>query len=308
MNFAFLPLLLASLAAAPVAESPAAENPVLKELLEQGVKMSDGTAFKLRPPIMADGLDAAGQLAAMAKVADVRAPVNELLAKSSYAPVVTKVRTVKASKDESPEVRTVDVWFVAHGDWNTLNSKDFLESIVASEGNKSRRSIVTKSGFLTDEEIAKRKLTAKVADGYEERFLYTTFSLFELVQVSATRFSVLTKGKDVVVAAGKIDPRFDKDPDYPNQWQPLLRDVQAEITPGPAHPFTHAGGYAKITRLKKPANAVFVECHLVYEESYGWFEGVNLVRQKIPVMVQEKVRAFRRKLTAAAEEKGEKSR
>jgi hypothetical protein len=55
------------------------------------------------------------------------------------------------------------------GDWSKLTSKDFADSIIAAEGNKSKRSIVTKSGFLTDEEIQKRKLTAKVADGQEER-------------------------------------------------------------------------------------------------------------------------------------------
>jgi hypothetical protein len=301
MNLAFISLLLASLGAAPLAE-----NPVCKELLEQGVKMSDGTAIRLRPPIMADGLDAVGQLAAMSKVADDRAPVNELLTKSFYAPVVTKVRTVKRSGSEGPVVRTVDVWFVVHGEWNTLVSQGFLESVVGPVEKKSKRSIVTKSGALNAEELKKRKLSAKVADDNEERFLYTTFSLFEQVQVSATRFSTTVRGKDFVLTAGKIDPRFDKDADYPNQWRPLLRDAQAEIKPGAAHPFEHGGGYAKITRLQKPADAAFIECHVVYEEPYGWFDGLNLVGQKVPLMVQEKVRTFRRKLALAGEEKGTK--
>jgi hypothetical protein len=299
MKFAFLSLALVFLSAAPAIAAAPAENAVFKELVEKGVKMSDGTMVKLRRPIVPDGLDAAGQLAAIAKVADARAPVKELLAKSSYAPVVTKVRTPSAGEGEGPAVRTVDVWFVAYGDWKRLNSKEFIDSVVAAEGNKSKRSIVTKTGFLSDAEIAKRKLTAKIVDGYEERFLYTTFSLFERVQVSATRFSVLTKGNDVVLAAGKIDSRFDNDADYPNEWRPLVRDVQAEVKPGAAHLFAHAGGYAKITRLKEPADAVFVECHLIYEEPYAWFDGINLVKQKVPVMVQEKIRAFRRKLASA---------
>jgi hypothetical protein len=301
MNFTWLALVLASVGAAP-----AAENPVFTELTEQGVKMSDGTMFKLRKPIVADGLDAAAQLAAIGKVADARAPLGELLADSTRAPVVTKVRTAKVSEGEGPAVRTVDVWFVVHGDWNMLTSKDFIESLLGSEGKKSKRSIVSKSGSLTDAEIAKRSLSAKIADDREEHFVYTTFSLFELVQVSATRFSVGTKGKDSILAAGKIDPRFDKDAEYPNQWRALLRDAQAEIKPGPAHVFAHAGGYAKITRLQKPTNAVFVECHLVYEEPYAWFEGANLVAQKVPLMVQEKARSFRRKVALAEEEKGAK--
>jgi len=81
----------------------------------------------------------------------------------------------------------------------------------------------------------------------------------------------------------------------------LIRDEKAEIKLGPAHPFSHAGGYAKITRLKEPADAVFVEFHLAYEEAYGWFDGANLVKQKVPLMVQEKVRTFRRKLALASE-------
>jgi hypothetical protein len=306
MNLTILVLALASVAADPAAENAGERNPVFKQLLDQGVKTSDAAVFKLRPPIMADGLDAAGQRAAMETVADERASVDELLGTTLYAPVVTKVRTVKPAKGEGPAVRTVDVWFVAHGDWKTLTSKDFLESVFGVEKDKGKRSIVSKSGALSDEEMQKRGLAGKVADDYEERFIYTTFSLFELVQVSATRSSVLTRAKDVILAAGSVDPRFDKDATYPNLWRPLLRDAQAEIVPGPAHRFAHAGGYSKITRLKEPANAAFVECHVVYEEPYGWFEGVNLVKQKIPVMVREKVRTFRRKLAAAVAE-GKKS-
>jgi hypothetical protein len=215
--------------------------------------------------------------------------------------VVVKVRTLKSAEDETPSIRAVDLWFVVHGDWDTLNSQGFLESLFPKEEGKSR--VVSKSGFLTAEEMARRKLKVAGGDGREEKFVYSTFSLFERVQISTTRFAVLTRGKNSVLAAAKIDPRFTKDPDYPNQWRPLLRDERAEIKLGPAHPYTYAGGYAKVTRLREPADAVFIECHLVYEEPYAWFDGANLVKQKAPLMVQEKVRTFRRKLALAGEKK-----
>ena len=307
MNHAIFSFMLIALAGAPGEKSGGeklgVENPVFTKLLAQGIMMSDGTALKLHQPIMADGLDAAKQLAAMEKVADAHAPVEQLVRKSYYSPVVTKIRTIRAAKGDGPAVRTVDVWFVVHGDWNTLTSKDFLESMTGAEAGKSR--VVTKSGFLTKKEMQKRKLSATSTNDREERFLYTTFSLFEQVEISATRFAVVTRGKNYVLAAGKIDSRFDNDPDYPNQWRPLLRDAQANVKPGPAHPFSYAGGYAKITRLNEPADAVFVECHLVYEEPYGWFEGIDLVKQKVPAMVREKVRLFRQKLAVASEKKWE---
>ena len=298
MNFLSLaPLLLMSTSVVGSAE----QNPVFKELLQKGVTMSDGMVVKLPPPILADGLDALGQRAALAKVADARNTVDELVKKGYYAPVVVKVRTVKRPEGEGPAVRTVDLWFVVHGNWNTLTSKDFLESI-AKPKDEGKSRIVSKSGILTDEELAARKLTAITKDGYEERFVYTTFSLFDRVELSATRFAALSRGKDSLLAAARVDPRFLNDPDYPNQWRPLLRDEQAEIKLGPAHPFPHAGGYAKITRLAEPPEAVLIECHLVYEEAYGWFDGANLVKQKASLMVLEKARSFRRKLALASGE------
>jgi hypothetical protein len=100
---------------------------------------------------------------------------------------------------------------------------------------------------------------------------------------------------------------FDHDSEYPNQWRPLLRDDHGNIRLGPPHPLSPSGGYAKITRLAEPADAVFIEFHPVYEEAYGWFDGVSLVRQKHPPMVQEKVKTFRRKLAAASTENEEKN-
>jgi len=298
MNILALQLALIALAAG----GPTAENPLFQELITKGIKMSDGTRIKLPPPILADGLDAAGQHAALSKVADARSSVKDLLAKSYYAPVVVKVRTVKPSEGEGPAVRAVDLWFTVHGDWNTLTSREFLESIVKPADEGPSR-VVAKSGFLNDHELAAKKLSAVVKEGHEERFVYSTFSLFERVEISATRFAVLTRDKSAVLAAGRVDPRFAKDPAYSNQWRPLVRNERAEIERGPAHPWSSGGGYAKITRLVKPADAVLVECHIVYEEPYGWFDGANLVKQKGPLIVLEKVRVFRRKLATAGAQK-----
>jgi hypothetical protein len=298
MHLTFLTVAFLSLAA----ENPVADNPVFQELLSRGITASDGTVVKLPPPIFPEGLDAAGQRAALAKAPGAHYSVDELLKRSSYyGPVEVKVRNVKAAKGEGPAVRAINIWFVAYGDWDILTSKDFLESATKSEEGQSQ--IVTKSGALSDAELAKRKLKATVKEGYEERFLYSTFSLFDRVQISSTRRSVTTRGKDAILVAGCVDPRFNNDREYPNQWRPLDRDAAGNITPGPPHPFAHAGGYAKITRLKEPSDAVLVECHVVYEEDYGWFDGVNLVKQKAPPIVQEKVRGFRRKLSTATEEK-----
>jgi len=277
-----------------------AENPIYQELLDRGIEMTDGATCKLPPPILADGLDAAGQRAAIDKLAAPRASFDELVKKTYYAPVVVRVRTLKPSVDEGPAIRAVDLWFVVHGDWDTLCSKEFAESFAAKDEGQSR--VVTQAGVLSDQEMAARGLSIATRKGYEERFVYTTFSLFERVELSATRRAAVCRGADSILAAGRVDPRFNRDADYPNQWRPLLRDAAANIRPGPPRPLPPAGGYAKITRLVEPADAALVECHLVFEEPFGWFDGVNLVKQKVPAMVQEKARTLRRKLAQAGKE------
>ncbi|MGW8255899.1 MAG: hypothetical protein ACWGMZ_00285, partial [Thermoguttaceae bacterium] len=71
-------------------------NPVFVELVEKGVLMPDGTRYKLPQPAMADGLDAEGQKAAIAKIAAGRYSLKSLMRKRSSAPVIIRIRTLKA--------------------------------------------------------------------------------------------------------------------------------------------------------------------------------------------------------------------
>jgi hypothetical protein len=283
------------------AETQATEgNPVLTELLEKGVTMSDGKDYKLPLPAITDGLDAAGQKAVIEKIAGGRYAIEDLMRKSSSAPVMIKVRTLKASEGESATIRAIDVWFVTHGKWETLNSKKFLDSLAKGKDTEGENRLVSKSGFLTDEEMQMRKFKPEAPEGQEAKFVYSTFSLFEQVEVSATRYAVVTRGKDYLLAAARIDGRFDGDADYPNQWRPILRDASANISLGPPQPYSGAGAYVKITRFAEPADAIFVEGHIIFEEPYGWFEGGNELRSKAPVMIQQRAKIFRSKLAIAS--------
>jgi hypothetical protein len=287
------------------ADAVAADNnPVFAVLLEKGVSMSDGKAYKLPPPALAEGLDAAGQKAAIEKISGGRYKFHDLAIKSTSAPALIKVRTLRAAEDESATIRAIDVWFIAHGKWKTLNSKEFSDSLTKGKDDEGENRDVSKLGILTDDEMQKRKLKLEHSEGQETNFVYTTFSLFDQVEVSATRYAVVSRADDFLLAASRIDPRFDGDKEYPNQWRPIERDASANISLGAPHPYIGAGAYVKVTRLKEPADAIFVEGHIVFEEPYGWFEGGYMLRSKAPVMIQQRVKIFRSKLgIASAKEK-----
>jgi hypothetical protein len=237
---------------------------------------------------MADGLDAKKQQEVLAKVAGEDYPVEELLRPSVVAPYVLKYRDVKPSDPEAPAYG-IDLWFVAHGDLDTLTGKDFLDKWQAAQKDREVH-------VLTAAELAKRKLEDRVEQKRQERFANTVFTVLDRVQVSGTLHTVLTRQPESILAAAVVDPRFRDDPEFPNRWRSLSRDDDGKPVLGEPHPYGGAAAYLKITKLAEPAGALFVEYHLVFTEPKGWFGGANLLRSKVQILAQSEVRAFRREL------------
>lgn len=275
------------------------ENPVYEELLQKGVLMSNGTRTRLPAPTVREGQDAAAQRAAIAQLlAGTKFTYNDLVQKDFLAPFILNIRTLKQPDEKSKfAVRSIDLWFVAHGDWKTATSQEFLEGLWRSAKAQASDPTASKSVTLTEADLAKRKLQPQ--KGLEERWVFSSLNLFDQVQVSATQESVLNRRLDSVLIAQKIDPRFVKDPEFPDQWRPITTSAGGKVELGPPQPNTAAGSYGKAGPLAAPAGAILFEFHMVFEEPEAWFGGVNLIRSKLPLAVQDQIRTFRRKLAAA---------
>jgi hypothetical protein len=139
----------------------------------------------------------------------------------------------------------------------------------------------------------------------EQRYFYTTFKLFDEVEVSATRQAVLTKSPGSLLLAARLDPRFLDDAEYPNQWRSIDAGAAGVPVLGPKQPYRGAGFYVKITRLQRPAGAIFIEYHGAFDEPYGWFQGENRLRSKLPLVADHEVKQFRIKLGLASKEEEE---
>ena len=282
------------------------ENALLNDLVNKGVTMPDGQVVQLPPPLMPEGMTAAEQAAVLKEVAAkdraLRGDVKQLLSNSSAAPVSLKL-TRQSSKQGNDLIRTVDVCFVVYGDWDVLTGKAFSESIL--KPNKANKggggTSVEKAGNLNAPEMAVRRLSDRSTPELKEYFLYTTFKLFDQVEVSATRFSVATKTPTGVVVAASVDPRFAKDKQYPNQWKPIVRGAGGNPIVGGAQPYSGAAFYAKVTRLSEPANAIFVEYHSAFYEPQDWFGqgNDNLLPSELRKIIPYQVKQFRIKLATA---------
>jgi len=285
------------------AATAAPTNPVLVELTEKGVPMPDGTAVKLPLPTVPDGADAAEQARALTKILPPDRSLAQFTEKSSGAPIALKIRTVRGKEDAT--FRLIDLGFVAHGRWETLNSDKFADNFLKAKGNQAnQKRTLSKSGFLTKEEMAQRGLGG-ATPGMEQRYFYTTFKLFDEVEVSATRQAVLTKSPGSLLLAARLDPRFLDDAEYPNQWRSIDAGAAGVPVLGPKQPYRGAGFYVKITRLQRPAGAIFIEYHGAFDEPYGWFQGENRLRSKLPLVADHEVKQFRIKLGLASKEEEE---
>lgn len=262
------------------------ENAVFEEL---------STQVKLPAVTMPDGLDAAAQHERIKQIAGPNRRVKDLTRKSIVAPFVLKIGKRAAGPDEPP-VRTVDVWFVAHGSIERFFDETFLEDLAGTVNAGKNDRLPVSKGPIDAEELKRRGLAVEDSENRKERFVYSTFGLFDRVLVSATRRVMVTRGDESVLVATMIDPRFTDDPTHPNRWQKVTWDQQRQPTLGPPQPYVSGGFYTKVTKLADPPGALFIEHHHQFAEPTEWFDGKNLLRSKLPLVVQDAVRKLRRKL------------
>jgi hypothetical protein len=313
--------ILTVLASAGGAAAP--ENELQTELITKGVTMPDGRPVNLLAPLMPDGMTPAQQ----AEVLKQEAPLHDVPAFTSTrsnAPVSIKLGR-RASGAGNDLIRTINVSFIVYGDWDVLTGKSFSESILKEDKAKNNQqqggTAVLKAGYLKAPEMAVRGISARSTANLKEYYLYTTIKLFDEVEVSVTRFGAATKTPTGVVVAAKVDTRFANDKQFPNEWRPITRNAAGNPVIGAPQPYPLAGAkdcsgagfYAKVTRLAKPDNAIFIEFHSTLYEPEGWFGSGNAGRlpTQLKTVIPFEVEQFRKRLRkatddAAAEKKGEK--
>lgn len=283
-----LPLVLSLAVAAPA--DHAADNPLYKALLDPGLTVGENLKVKLPPPTMPDGLDAAKQKAVIQQVIGADYDYAEFTRKSVVAPSLLRVRDAQPSDPKAP-ARGVDVYFVAYGDLAATDDEKFLERLTG--GGKADPKADGKARGLNRDELARRKIEFPAGAEKKEGYGQVEFDFLEKVRLKFTGHAMWSKSAESAVAAAEIDPRFRADPEFPNEWRPITAEGGAKKL-GLPQPYGGAGLYVKITKLAEPPGGLFVEQHIVFAEPTGWFDGANLLRSKLPLVVQSNVRDMRR--------------
>ncbi|MGD9644460.1 MAG: hypothetical protein AB7U73_02040 [Pirellulales bacterium] len=284
-------------------------NQLYQEIMTKGIEVGAEKPAMLPQPLMADGLDASAQKAALEKIPGRTAaqPIQRMLQKSIEAPFVLTMKTQGETADA--RIQQVDLYFVAYSDLDRLSDEDFLKE-QAEEERKEREAERKKKGekapegeqeatTLTAEELAARDIKLLTGDPDRESYSHGSAEIFDRVLSTGTSHSLRSRNEESLIVATRLDPRFAKDPKYPNFWQPIHHDELGRALYGQKQPYFGSGTVTKATTLREPAGAVFIEIHSVFREPNGWFNKTNLLSSKLPIAARDNIRKFRRKLEKA---------
>jgi len=280
-------LLGASVAAA---EAPP-RNRLFDELLDPGVQIPGAGAFKLPPPLVKEGMDKTACRAALDKAAG-KLPLELFIKRSEQAPFNLKIDSINDKQDKR-RGQVADLWFVVYAKAATVQKKDVINLLLVGERKGEG---LRKAEYLTADQLEQRRIKPLSGDNLEERYATFDMELLDKVLVTGLTRNVKTWSKQSVVLATRLDERFENDKQFPNRWRPIVRQGDKDDQLGPPLPYSGMAGYATLVELPEPEGALLVEMHFAFHEPPEWFGGPNLLRSKLPILIQENVRAFRRKL------------
>jgi hypothetical protein len=297
-----LGLIVGNASAAPPIEPAHAGNDLYRRLHDDGWTAA-GAHVTFPAPALTDRMAADDERAALRAIAGSDRDVAELTRDSVTAPFILKTHDLEAG---DALIRQADLWFVVRAGLDAINPDKLAAG--AGEGQPVEAGNMRFSGRrLGADDLAGHNLPPQGQHAeMREWFVHLTGRLLDRLHVEATDRITATRSDDSWVIASLTDPRFDQDRSFPNRWWPIAKRGGSEEAGTAA---TYAGGasYVKISRLSTVAGGLMVEAHFAFFEPKPWFDGAPILRSKIGVVAQDRIRGLRRELAKSQKGQGARS-
>jgi hypothetical protein len=295
-------LCFASLVVMCVSQQTArSQNPLVEELLNEGVTTADGTKVRLPLPMLTDGMTAEGQRNALAETAKSKR-ADLFYSGSITSPFSFSIKALDKLTNKS-QVRQIDVLFIAKGSLDDIENKELLKDL-GKANKKVDNGLTEEAAELTEDDLKQAGLpVGKQEDGSQLSYGTSQTNLLDKVYLDIVTVSQTSKTDESITLGTRLDQAIATATGKPSTWQAIARDRGKLMLAGPKSDYFAAGAYAKATELKHEPGSLLIEFHVLVVEPYGWFQGVNLLSSKLPPLIQDSVRTFRRKLAEAAQAK-----
>ena len=221
-------------------------------------------------------------------------PWDQFVRDSVVAPVQIGLEYLKDEQGQRVGQR-VHFAFVVHAAVSTLRDSEAMERMFASEVGDSE-SEGWNSQPLGGDELQGLEIEQEEGESYG----WLQVTLLNKIEVIGVIRSQRQQGDDFIAITWKLDEQFTGPGPWRREYQNLWREWKRDDIGNPirteGHPYAGAAGYLIITAMPEVPNASMVEGLLVLHEPEEWFGGSNLLRSKLPLMIQESARKLRRGL------------
>jgi hypothetical protein len=275
-----------------VATACYADTPsLLAKLTTTGTQIPVIGATPIESPALQAEQDAAMRATALKSIAG-GAGWKRFSRNSVVAPVSIDLNYLKDAKGDRVG-HLVHLAFVVHASLETLRDKDLMKQMFGDEKPEPETEAM-ESKEVSDKELARLGITK----GENTSFAMVEIPLLDKVLARGVLKAQQTIASDSLTIAIEADPRFaDR-----NSWARIVDDKSDKnATDGDWQPYQGAAGYLSVSRLNETdgkglSSACLIESRFVIHEPADWFSGSNLLRSKLPLMLQESARSLRRKL------------
>ena len=275
------------------------------ELIEGGAVIA-GQNERLVAPKVDPRSSAADRAGAQERLAGVHG-WKRFSRNSVVAPVKIELAYLKDESDQRIGHR-VHVAYVVHAGLDMLRDADLMGELFGSrsdsesdqdhsetdDSNESEDSF--RSEELDPSALAEFQIESQEGVSYG----WLEFLLLKKVELQGVIRSQRWEDDDFVAIVWELDDRFSNrnppDKQYRNEWTRRDRDPSGELVLSDPKPYSGAAGYLVISAIEGLENASLIEAEVVLHEPEGWFNGSSLLRSKLPLILQESARRFRRGL------------
>lgn len=226
---------------------------------------------------------------------------------SVVAPVKIELAYLKNESDQRIGHR-VHVAYVVHAGLDTLRDADLMGDLFGkpSDGDSdhddetARESSEGEESFLSEELDPKELAALQIEPEEGVSYGWLEFLLLKKVDLQGVIRSQRWEEENFVAISWELDDRFsDQNPaheTYRNEWIRRDRGPNGELMLSDPKPYSGVAGYLVISTIAGLGNASLIEAEVVLHEPEGWFNGSSLLRSKLPLILQESARRFRRGL------------
>ncbi|MEZ6136619.1 MAG: hypothetical protein R3C53_17115 [Pirellulaceae bacterium] len=302
----------------PPTAFPAAATPpssLYGQLIERGIQLPSDLLVTVDPAIAPDDFLAMGSEERRQQLETVAGKNgwDRFSRDSAVAPVRIELEFIKNSAGERVGHRIYSV-FVAYAPLETLRDEQLMREIfgqasVDSGDERPDSSLTADNPDATttpasrNVPLAELKRLGISPPSEQERFAAIELPLLNRVTMRGTIQVQRNEGPGWVRLVWQIDPRFADSTDFGNTWTKFERNEVGMPIETEPKPYAGCGGYLQIIQIDAELQQLLVESRMVMYEPVDWFSGSNFLRSKLPTVLQENARSFRRGLTREHTEK-----